>query len=189
MSELQAKPGESPMPVNPSRRAVVMGAGVTAVAGLLGFLVPWRAAGAIDAASAATAAAAAGSAGAPSAPAPEPFMALSRQLTGVTTLDTTLGARLHAALLQRDPDLDAKVTALARNTGTATADTTLAAAQAAILKGWYLGVVGSGKNATVIAYEHALMYAPLADVCVLPTFARGEPHYWARPPFTAGRSA
>ena len=168
----------APLPINPSRRAVVFGAGFTTLAGLLGLLSPSLSAGAALA-----------NAGRP-APAPESFMALSRTVTGVAALDATLGARIYALLLERDPGLDAKINALTRNHDTAMADAALAATQASVLKAWYLGVVGSGKDARVVAYEHALMYAPLADVCVLPTFARGEPHYWAKPPFTsAGRSA
>jgi hypothetical protein len=49
--------------------------------------------------------------------------------------------------------------------------------------------VGQGDKSACVAYEHALNYRPLADVCVLPTYARGEPGYWARPPFAQGGQA
>lgn len=122
------------------------------------------------------------------------FMRLSSYLTGKTTLDRELGQALYAGLTEGDAQFDGNVRALnaqlqASGTPAAQLQQTLDQAKSPlatlpknIMKGWYLGVVGSGKNARAVAFEQALMQAPVADVVVMNTYARGVPGYWAHPP-------
>jgi len=51
-----------------------------------------------------------------------------------------------------------------------------------ILRALYTGRAGSGKDAILITYEHALMYAPTKDVTEIPTYARGGYGSWAQAP-------
>lgn len=54
-----------------------------------------------------------------------------------------------------------------------------------IVKGWYLGTVGEGPEADLVAYEHALMFAPVKDALVPRTFCYRKPGYWAEAPVKA----
>ncbi|MHC1479053.1 sugar dehydrogenase complex small subunit [Frateuria aurantia] len=129
---------------------------------------------------------------------PSEFWVASQALTGVERLDHPLGQRIHTGLRQVTPGYDASLKQLAAWLAGGSLPASLAAASSAsaegklasdLVRAWYLGIIGHGAGSYVVAYEHALMYAPLADVCVLPSFARGEPHYWARPPLSAGSAA
>jgi hypothetical protein len=122
------------------------------------------------------------------------FMQLSQYLTAKAALDAELGRAIYAGLVDDDPAFSTQVAALndllqhsptpagklqkALDSG----QPTLAATPKRIMAGWYLGVVGSGAKARAVAYEQALMYAPISDVIVMPTYARGVPGYWAQPP-------
>ena len=122
------------------------------------------------------------------------FMQLSSYLTGKKTLDVELGHAIYAGLADGKAAFAEQVhalNALLASTPTPAAKlqqtldqakSPLAAAPKQIMAGWYLGVVGSGKTARAVAFEQALMYAPVADVIVLNTYARGVPGYWAQPP-------
>jgi len=119
------------------------------------------------------------------------FMAISQPLCGQQVLDPALGRVLFAALSQGNPDftrllapfkqwLDARE----QSTRNLTADITaqhkdLALVPALITRAWYLGVVGN----QAYAYEQALMYPPIKDMVVLPTYARGAPGYWEAKPY------
>lgn len=122
------------------------------------------------------------------------FMRLSQYLTSKTTLDVEIGREILAGLRDDTPQVSAQIAQL--NDFVAKSNTPASALQAAldgsqsalaslpkrIVSGWYLGVVGSGTKASAVAYEQALMYPPIADVIVMPTYARGVPGYWAKPP-------
>ncbi len=122
------------------------------------------------------------------------FIKLSQYLTGKTALDVEIGRAILAGLKGDDANASAIIAQLndfvARtNTPANGLQTVLDASQPALAKlpkkvmtAWYLGVVGSGKNARTVAYEQALMYPPIADVIVMPSYARGVPGYWAKPP-------
>lgn len=121
------------------------------------------------------------------------FMKVSEVICGYSTLDSALGQRIFGLMQQRNTalgnqlatlqtllnadmsslDMQGKLQGVDKNTHTLFTD---------ILRAWQLGIVGTGKEARVVAYEYALMYKPIADVIVLPTYAHGEPHYWAHPP-------
>ncbi|WP_322044408.1 sugar dehydrogenase complex small subunit [Paraburkholderia sp. J67] len=122
------------------------------------------------------------------------FMRLSQYLTGKTALDVEIGRAILAGLRGDDANASAMIAQLndfvARtNTPANTLQSVLDASQPTlaglpkkVVTAWYLGVVGTGKNARTVAYEQALMYPPIADVIVMPSYARGVPGYWAKPP-------
>lgn len=121
------------------------------------------------------------------------FLKVSEVICGYTTLDGALGQRIFALMQQRNtslseqlntlqPLLNADMSSSEMQGKLQGADKNTQALFTDILRAWQLGIVGAGKEAKVVAYEYALMYTPIADVIVLPTYARGEPHYWAHPP-------
>jgi len=129
------------------------------------------------------------------------FLQLSQYLTGKSTLDNEIGHAIFA-VLSTDGDthgasgngFTTQVAAL--NTFIQQSKTPASALQATLnkeqpalaalpkklMQAWYRGIVGTGANARAVAYEQALMYPPIADVIVMPTYARGIPGYWAAPP-------
>ncbi len=122
------------------------------------------------------------------------FMRLSQFLTGKTALDAALANAIDAALNDVEPGFDKRIDAVNAyiDANRATAETlqgilnaskdSLADVPKKVMTAWYLGYVGSGAKARAVAYEQALMYRPIADVIVMPTYARGIPGYWAAPP-------
>jgi|GEM_PF-1689158 len=127
------------------------------------------------------------------------FMSVSEIICGYPTLDNALGKRIYTLITAEHSDASQSIAALQKqlnaNMSSAEMQTALKKLNtptqqlfSKILRGWQIGIVGSGKQSRVVAYEYALMYAPISDVVVLPTFARGEPHYWAFPPvFKTGK--
>jgi hypothetical protein len=123
------------------------------------------------------------------------FLALSQHLTARTSFDPVLGKRVYAALVQSDNQFTQNVAAL--NTwlaghGGVPSDTVtqaLAAEQpplaktvTAIMRAWYLGLVGEMPHIQVVAYESALMFTPVKDVLTIPSYCRDVPFYWAQKP-------
>lgn len=51
-----------------------------------------------------------------------------------------------------------------------------------IVKAWYLGRVGDGPDATVVAYEHALMFEAVQHALAPRSFCAAQPGYWATLP-------
>ncbi|MDO6406600.1 MULTISPECIES: sugar dehydrogenase complex small subunit [Pantoea] len=162
------------------RRRFIKLLATTTVLGATSSLLPGQMAWAIDA-------------GMRSNPVFTAFMTVSEIICGYPELDNALGQRIFTLMQSRNAELKNQLVTLNKilnadmrsvdmqkalqgvdqNTQTLFTD---------ILRAWQLGIVGSGKEAKVVAYEYALMYTPIADVVVLPTYARGEPHYWAKPP-------
>ena len=168
-------------PVSPGeRRRFIKLLAASTVAGTVSSLLPGQIAWAIDA-------------GQPAGAGFPAFMAVSEIICGYPTLDNALGKRIFSLISAEHGDASQSIAALQKQLN---ADMSSAEMQAAlktvdtpaqqlfseILRGWQIGIVGSGRQSRVVAYEYALMYAPISDVVVLPTFARGEPHYWAYPP-------
>jgi hypothetical protein len=123
------------------------------------------------------------------------FLALSRKLTGRTDFDPALAHRVYAGLAKSDSDFAANVSALnawLATHGGVPSDTvtqalqveqpTLAHAVGAIMRAWYLGLVGDAPNVSVVAYERALMFDPVNDVLTIPSYCRDVPFYWAQKP-------
>ena len=123
------------------------------------------------------------------------FLALSQHLTARTSFDPVLGKRVYAALVQSDNQFTQNVAAL--NTwlaghGGVPSDTVtqalaaeqppLAKTATAIMRAWYLGLVGEMPHVQVVAYESALMFTPVKDVLTIPSYCRDVPFYWTQKP-------
>ncbi|CAE6740685.1 sugar dehydrogenase complex small subunit [Paraburkholderia domus] len=126
------------------------------------------------------------------------FLALSQRLTGHTGFDTVLGKRVYDALAKSDSQFSQNIAAL--NTwlqahGGVPSDTVTQALQAdqpalaksvsAIMRAWYLGLVGDMPHVDVVAYEKALMFEPVKDVLTIPSYCRDVPFYWTQKPVSA----
>jgi hypothetical protein len=169
----------SALPPETARRRLVLGSMALAGLGVLG-------------ASGALRSRAADAAALPDATGLAGFIHLSSYLTGHATLDGVMARTLHTALQQDAADFALQLAHL--NEFLAATPTPAASLQAVldashpelaslprrVMSAWYLGVVGTGANARAVAYEEALMYPPVADVVVMPSYARGVPGYWAQ---------
>lgn len=169
-----------------SRRAWVLGACATAVALAFagaGRSLSWIAPAFADA---------------PAGGGLDAFLALSQRLTGHTGFDAVLGKRVYDALAKSDSQFSQNVAAL--NTwlqahGGVPSDTVTQALQAdqpalaksvsAIMRAWYLGLVGDMPHVDVVAYEKALMFEPVKDVLTIPSYCRDVPFYWTQKPVSA----
>jgi hypothetical protein len=59
----------------------------------------------------------------------------------------------------------------------------LAKSVGAIMRAWYLGLVGDMPHVKVVAYETALMFEPVKDVLTIPSYCRDDvPFYWTQKP-------
>ncbi|NMM75232.1 sugar dehydrogenase complex small subunit [Acidovorax sp. SRB_24] len=124
------------------------------------------------------------------------FLTLSQLLTGRDTLDPTLGRRLLEALQASDTSFDQHATDLLDLLQTRkvllpnlpallTAEKPpFAALPSQVMAAWYLGVVGDGPQARVVAFEHALNAATVSDKLRPPTYAYGAPGSWSANPNT-----
>jgi hypothetical protein len=122
------------------------------------------------------------------------FQALSAILCGRSALDAALGARLYDALTADDREFTHKASALLHDIEQrkldplqlqATLDaekSPLAAVPRAIVTAWYMGIVGEGEHARVLAYEDAVNAEVVADVLKPPTYCYGRYGSWTRKP-------
>lgn len=123
------------------------------------------------------------------------FLALSQHLTGRTGFDPVLGKRVYDALARSDSQFTQNVAALntwLQGHGGVPSDTVTQALQAdqpmlaksvgAIMRAWYLGLVGEMPHVQVVAYESALMFDPVKDVLTIPSYCRDVPFYWTQKP-------
>ena len=122
------------------------------------------------------------------------FMSLSVLLTGRATLDPVLGRRLlgglqasYASFNQHAADLlgllQTRKVALPELPALLAAEKPVFAAfPSQVMAAWYLGVVGDGPQARVVAFEHALNAATVADKLKPPTYAYGVPGSWSANP-------
>lgn len=120
------------------------------------------------------------------------FQQLAQFLTS-KPVHAVLAQRYYDALKKRNPDLDKSVAALGALVDSGKlahmddylalpdVDKNLDTCAKNIVKSMYLGVVGDDENAELIAYKEAFMYAPTADVLVVPTYGRG-PESWGDKP-------
>lgn len=115
------------------------------------------------------------------------FMALSRRLTGYDDLDAGTGARIHAALTGGDPARADQFRQLATLSDSAPDAAGLRGAAVAaglgdsltaVVTAWYTGTVADDHGSTVITYRDALMYRPVADGLIVPTYCSKGPMWW-----------
>ncbi len=123
------------------------------------------------------------------------FIALSQQLTGRTSLDSTLGKRIYDALAQSDGAFPQNVAALNKwlkshrgvpsdivTAALAVENPRLAKTVGDVMRAWYLGLIGEVPATKVVAYERALMFDPVKDVLTIPSYCRDVPFYWVKKP-------
>lgn len=122
------------------------------------------------------------------------FLAVSAVLAGRKTLDEAQARRLYDALTADDPGFPAATSALLalinersidplRLQGVLDAEhSALAPLPRRIATAWYLGVVGDGERARVVAFETALNAVAVADVLKPPTYCYGVYGSWAKKP-------
>jgi hypothetical protein len=124
------------------------------------------------------------------------FLDLSRLATRRRSLDAVLGRRIYEELNRTTPRFDFRVDAmrsLADRAGiddvevlTATLereDRDLAQLLHAIIVAWYVGVVGDGSDAKLVAYSNALMFDTVRDAVAVPSYCLASPNGWSgRPP-------
>ena len=126
------------------------------------------------------------------------FLALSQRLIGHTRFDAVLGKRVYDALARTDSQFSQNVAALntwLQGHGGVPSDTVTQALQvdqpalaksvSAIMRAWYLGLVGDMPHVDVVAYEKALMFEPVKDVLTIPSYCRDVPFYWTQKPLSA----
>ncbi|MFM0730148.1 sugar dehydrogenase complex small subunit [Paraburkholderia sediminicola] len=126
------------------------------------------------------------------------FLVLSQRLTGRSGFDAVLGKRVYGALAKSDSQFSQNVAALntwLQGHGGVPSDTVTQALQAdqpalaksvsAIMRAWYLGLVGDMPHVEVVAYEKALMFEPVKDVLTIPSYCRDVPFYWTHKPAVA----
>jgi hypothetical protein len=137
------------------------------------------------------------------APVPATFLDTVHLLTGHAEVDARMGDAVWSALLKRQPDFaeryvalhnglqQAGITTFAQVDGTAgpLAADPLRGTAMSIISACYLGRVGeiaprADVGPVFVSYVGALMWRPTLDATVLPTFARGGPGHWAKPPST-----
>ena len=123
------------------------------------------------------------------------FLALSQHLTARTSFNPVLGKRVYDALVHADNQFPQNVGALntwLQGHGGVPSDTVTQALQtdqpvlaktvSAIMRAWYLGLVGEMPHVQVVAYESALMFDPVKDVLTIPSYCRDVPFYWTQKP-------
>jgi hypothetical protein len=122
------------------------------------------------------------------------FLAVSAILAGRRALDEVQARRLYDALAGDDPGFPAAASALlalieARKVDPLQLQEVLDAEHSAlaplprrIVTAWYLGVVGEGEHARVVAFETALNAVAVADVLKPPTYCYGAYGSWTKKP-------
>jgi hypothetical protein len=122
------------------------------------------------------------------------FLALSALIAGRQTLDAAMADRIYQALAAETPDFPASTAALLQLIEKRKIDplqlqqtlddakSPLAPLPRKIAAAWFLGVIGTGTKARVIAYAHALNAQMVADVLRPPTYAYGPYGSWTRKP-------
>jgi hypothetical protein len=131
---------------------------------------------------------------------PDSFMALSKKLTGMDSLEPHLGQALyswlhqsqnHAPNTRLDTQLDALSALITTHSNVVGDDLhQLLAAQPAglaqlyqqLVSGWYLGVVGQPGSQKCIGFENIVSYQLLKNNLLPPSYAPGEPNFWVNQP-------
>ena len=123
------------------------------------------------------------------------FLAFSKAITGHDDIDPSTAARIREAMLQGDAAFAQQAASLAGLVQPGIApDALLGAATSAglreaalaVVTAWYTGTVVAGQKTTVVAYEQALMYRPVADALTVPTYCNEGPMWWTAAPPEVG---
>ena len=114
----------------------------------------------------------------------ERFLDLSRKVTGYGDLNPLTARRIHDALAAEGAAALEKLLSLAAGKSDAKAIQALAQEAGlgdtltAVVSAWYTGTVTGKTQATVVAYREALMYRPVEDGLVVPTYCNKGPMWW-----------
>lgn len=126
-------------------------------------------------------------------PAADAFLRVSQILTGYTELDPHTSARISKALIDQQPAMSESLLVLgdlakdSANTGTAQLFLSAAErvnqreAALAVVAAWFKGTVGHGQEAVLVSYQQALMYRPVSDGLIVPTYCGNGPLWWTAP--------
>lgn len=192
--DASSTPAPTPTGSLTRREAVLAAAAVAAQAALFG----WPGTGGAQpapASAAAGAAARAATTGTVDGEALARFLAFSKAITGHDDIDPVTSARIREAMLQGDAAFAQQAASLAGLVQPGIApDALLGAATSAglreaalaVVTAWYTGTVVAGQKTTVVAYEHALMYRPVADALTVPTYCNEGPMWWTAAPPEVG---
>lgn len=118
------------------------------------------------------------------------FITLSQAITEHTHINSDLAARFYEVFATSDRQFTARVNRLVQLlTPGDSAQTLMDKARKAglneflyqIVTAWYTGTVGSDYHGTLVAYKQALMYQPVSDGLVVPTYCGNGPIWWTAP--------
>ncbi|MFU2316596.1 sorbitol dehydrogenase family protein [Rahnella sp. PCH160] len=123
------------------------------------------------------------------------FYLVSQAITGHRNISEGTSAQIFNAFFRSQPDFPAQVSKLHAlvKPGQAAKDLQKAAQQnglgelvTSIVTAWYTGTVGHGTDSILITYKDALMYRPVSDGLIVPTYCGNGPLYFtAAPPDAA----
>lgn len=123
------------------------------------------------------------------------FLVVSRLLVGRPDLNDILAERYEAALRRHHADFGPQFASLKKaidGGGFQTVEALFASplpdadrqTAMTIISAWYLGIVGEAADVELIAFSDALMYAPCADVLVVPSYGAGPLAWGEKPPLS-----
>lgn len=117
------------------------------------------------------------------------FTLVSERLTERQGLSPILSERFFQALQDRTPEFESRLKSLVKEmaqieTQLLTTTLTPAAQQTAksIISALYTGIVGTGLDAQVITYRHALQFTAVDDVLEIRSYCPNKPGFWAAKP-------
>ncbi|MHB0774894.1 sugar dehydrogenase complex small subunit [Halomonas sp. WWR20] len=124
-------------------------------------------------------------------PEEQAFLRFSQAITGHMDLHPLTARRIYQAMNEAAADFAAQAERLAAlvQDGTEPKPLLESASEAglretalAVVAAWYTGTVENDDNPTVVAYPESLMYRPVADGQIVPTYCRYGPAWWTQPP-------
>ncbi|WAT01692.1 sorbitol dehydrogenase family protein [Rouxiella chamberiensis] len=119
------------------------------------------------------------------------FFQVSKAITEHQDLSPGMSARIFNAFYQGSPQFPAQVSKLfallkpglrAKDFQNAARQNELGDILTAIITGWYTGTVKNGTDTILIAYKDALMYRPVSDGLIVPTYCGNGPLWFTAPP-------
>lgn len=123
------------------------------------------------------------------------FFMISQAITEHKDLSPGMSARIFNAFYQGDAQFPAQISALyallqpnqrAKEFQQVAKEHNLGELLTRIITGWYTGTVKNGTDSILIAYKDALMYRPVSDGLIVPTYCGNGPLWFtAAPPAAA----
>ncbi|MBU9844706.1 sorbitol dehydrogenase family protein [Rahnella ecdela] len=119
------------------------------------------------------------------------FYLVSQAITEHKNISEGSSAQIFNAFYRSQPDFPAQVSRLHAlvKPGQAAKDLQEVAKQnglgelvTSIVTAWYTGTVGHGTDSILIAYKDALMYRPVSDGLIVPTYCGNGPLYFTAAP-------